>query len=392
MSFQFDIIKNLFLTRDNVPVENHKTPYGFIKKIKEPTKSILTNYQNEIKNIFEKKIPGANRGDVLSIVKEGEDHSLTDLNEVFRQLLILQHDESKFVIFAKLFTLFRSQNLHFVENADIYQKLITSLPKNISSNQNPIAYKNPIQIHNYQIEHKYILHKPLHKIIKKIHDDELRDLSLLGISNLYFANYVDIRQPSIGPIFSIFEDQDIPNKSNLIHSSIYSMIMDILNGDNGFNQQIPLKEMKIHKTISRLLVQKKKKSFQVELNASNINFFSDEDERLMSMIENSIEGIQFTIDDVMKEDKKETSKVRSEYILPYGIKSNSPFEIEKLKELSSIEDRTKSKDILKKNRKIIANILKIKDYPLDFKDRPEQEEHIKNALAIYVYISIYTLL
>ncbi len=384
MSFQFELIKDTFLTSDNVPVESRKTPYGFLKKLKEKPKSILTDYQTEIKNIFEKKVPSPNRADVLKIVKNGN-HRLTDLNTVFEQLLITQNDESKYPIFAKLFTMYRSQNLHFIENALIYQKIIGSLPQNMVRNQNPIMYKNPIQFYNYQIEHNYILYKPLQEIIRKIHDDELREMTILGISNLYFANYINIRQPSIGPIYSIFENAPSINKSD-VKSSIYSMLIHILNGNNHFNEHIPLKEMKIHKMISRLLVQKKKKSFNVELNASNVNFFSDEDERLMSMIENSIEGIQFTLNDVMKEDKKETSKVRSEYILPYRIKSTTPFEIEKLKELGSIEDRTDSQKILKQNRMLVSAILSRKE--TSFTNNPEQEEHIKNALAIYTYIAI----
>lgn len=389
MSIDPNFLKELFLTSDLVPAENRKSPYDYPKKLKEKKKSLLLNYETEIKNIFEKKIPTTSRYMIEKVAFHKDlNKRLMDLNEVFQNILIMQFDESQYEIFAKLFTLYRSQNLHFMENADIYQKLIASVPKNISKNGPPIIYKNPIQIYNYQVEHRYLFPKQLSNIINKIpyNEEETRRQFILGISNLYFANYIDTRQPSIGPIYSIYEDQEIHNKPKFLTTSIFSMMMDILNGENTFCEKIPLKEMQIQKTFSRLLIQKKKKSFTVDLNAANVNFFSDEDERLMSMIENSIEGIQFTLDDVMKEDKKETSKVRSEYVLPYQKKSSSPFEIEKLKELSSVGDRTKTDEILKHNRKIIAEILNKKE--TDFKDKPENEDHIKNALAIYTYIAI----
>ncbi len=388
MSSVSEIVKELFLTSDNIPMENRKSPYDYPKKLKEKKKSMLTPYETEIKNVFEKKIPTKERYMIEKVAtSKSLNKRLSHLNDVFQDILIMQFDEKKYEIFAKLFTLFRSQNLHFFENAHIYQKILSSLPKNISKNSNPIIYKNPIQIYNYRIEHQYVFPKQLSNILNKIpyNNDEIRKQFLLGVSNLYFANYIDIRQPSIGPIYSIYEDQEISNKSNYITTSIYTMLVQILNGNNDFCKNIPLKQMLIHKSLSQMLVQKKSKSLSINLNAANVNFFSDEDERLMSMIENSIEGIQFTLDDVMKEDKKETSRVRSEYILPYDIK-NSPFEIEKLKELSSVGDRTKAKEILKHNNHIISRILQEKRE--DFKDKPEQEEHIKNALAIYVYIGI----
>jgi hypothetical protein len=206
----------------------------------------------------------------------------------------------------------------------------------------------------------------------------------LNISNLQFANYIDLHLPSIGPLYPIFED--MPNRPSLpefySHASIYNMFFKIMNGDNHFHESIPLRSLQIHKTIAQLILQKSKTQSNELI--QEFSTFSDENQRLMNMVENSIQGIQFTLNDVMKDEKKETAKVRNEYILPYMMTQGK---LEKMKDTSMVS-KTNAKDVLKYNRDLIHQILMNPKFEKDFTNNPEQIDHTKNCLAIYVYISI----
>jgi hypothetical protein len=380
-----ELYQQLFLSKDNLSVHSLKLPYPFFDKLKTTPSSILLEYQTEIKNMVEKHIAITNRASFLSILQNHSNLKYQRLSTAFQQLLIQNPTNANIQTFCNLFSLYLFQIQQFSENANIYSQLIQSLPKqNISLLPSPIPFQNPIQIYNYQNEHHDILYQPLLKIIQRIHEPELQHLTLLNISNLNFANYIDLHLPSIGPLYPIFED--MPNRPSLpdffSHASIYDMYFKIMNGDNRFHESIPLRSLQIHKTIAELILQKSK-SQSNEL-IQEFSSFSDENQRLMNMVENSIQGIQFTLNDVMKDEKKETAKVRNEYILPYSITQGK---LEKMKD-TSIVSKTDAKDVLKYNRDIIHQLLSNPKFEKDFTNNPEQIEHTKNCLAIYVYISI----
>ena len=243
---------NYFLSSFNIPVSNQsKTNMNFLKKYQEPKKSILLPFQNEIKTIYEKLIPNPSfRADLINkILTKNKNKKLDDLNTIYQNLISLNPTDYNIISFSKLFSIYLSQNKKFIDDTLSFQKVIQNLPKNnIAKNDLPISYKNPIQIYNYSIEHNYILYDSLLQIISKIHNQELQSLSNIGFSNLYFGNYIDLHQPSIGPIYPVLGDMKNV-RPNQICPSIYSMMIHILNGDNHFIEQIPLKSMNIHKMI-----------------------------------------------------------------------------------------------------------------------------------------------
>jgi hypothetical protein len=254
----------------------------------------------------DKYIPASNRAGLLSILQNHTHLKYQRLSTAFEQLLIQNPTNQNIQTFCSLFSLYLFQIEQFSENANIYSQLIQSLPKqNISLLPSPIPFQNPIQIYNYKNEHHDILYQPLLKIIQRIHQPELQHLTLLNISNLQFANYIDLHLPSIGPLYPIFED--MPNRPSLpefySHASIYDMFFKIMNGDNHFHESIPLRSLQIHKTIAQLILQKSKTQSNELI--QEFSTFSDENQRLMNMVENSIQGIQFTLNDVMKDEKKE---------------------------------------------------------------------------------------
>ena len=276
-----------------------------------------------------------------------------------------------------------------IQNIDALQKVLLHLPKYNSKNNTQLSFQNPIQIYQYQVDKHDIISRKYKDIIQRsLYPSEVS----YALSCYYFGNYFNISYPSIGPLYHPFEHISNYNSSFKNDNTIFHMMIDILNGTNDFMDKIPLIHLNIYKTLSRLLfsdkTKKKNIQFQMNQNISRLNesIFENENIRLRSIIENHIQGIRFTLDDVMKEDpKKETSRVKMYYLLPFDYINGN---IEKIKDFSLI-DRTNSKNVLQHNRKIITKLMNNQtELQNKFKDNPMLEINCKNCLAIYTYISI----
>ncbi len=376
-------------------INTFKTTENFLQKMKEKDKkSFLMIFKNELVGAINQKFPGVYDKIIISdfVEKKKRDNNkkITFLSEAFHNYLIQNPSPSnikKFSIFLSIFHHFNSQ---FIENTVIYKKVVESIgQRNLLKNNIPIHFLNPIQINNFSMDYPLIFHKKIIEELEKIHNETHKRVAIQGINNMNFSNYIDVTLPCIGPLYNIFSDYPTSTTklSSFYYNSyhIYDFIMNILNGNNQFQDCIPLKGFDIGRFISTLMVQKEYKNTYSDLNYSNIVSFSDEDERLRNIIENSITGIRFTLNDVMKENKKEFSKIKPEYILPYRFEGNI---LKKMKDLSSI-NRTQAKDVLQNNKEIIGKILQdINKLRTLFTNNPDLEEDIKKCLGIYVYISI----
>ena len=385
--------QDLFETKFSVSV--FKSNENFLQKMKEKDKkSFLMIFKNEIVASINDKLPGiSDKIVVLDFVdkkKRDNNKRITFLSDAFQNYIIQNPSKLNIKKFSIFLSLFHHLNTQFMENTVIYKKVVESIGrKNLLKNDTPIHFLNPIQINNYKMDYPLIFHKKIIEELEKIHNDTHKRIAIQGINNMNFSNYIDVTLPCIGPLYNIFKDY--PTSTTKLspfydnHFNIYDFMMNILNGNNHFQDCIPLKGFDIARFISTLMVQKEYKNTYSDLNFSNIVSFSDEDERLRNIIENSINGIRFTLNDVMKESKKEFSKVKPEYVLPYRFEGN---QLKKMKDLSSVS-RVQAKDILQYNNEIVGKILHdIGKLRASFTNNPELEENIKKCLGIYVYISI----
>ncbi len=376
-------------------INTFKTTENFLQKMKEKDKkSFLMIFKNELVAAINQKFPSFYDKIILSdfVEKKKRDNNkkITLLSDAFHNYLIQNPSPTNFKNFSLFLSIFHHFNTQFIDNTAIYKKVVESIgQRNLLKNNTPIHFLNPIQINDFSMDYPLIFHKKIIEELEKIHNETHKRVAIQGINNMNFSNYVDVTLPCIGPLYNIFSDYPTsttklsPFYYNSFH--IYDFMMNILNGDNQFQDCIPLKGFDIGRFISTLMVQKEYKNTYSDLNYSNIVSFSDEEERLRNIIENSITGIRFTLNDVMKENKKEFSKVKSEYILPYRFEGNI---LKKIKDLSSVS-RTQAKDVLQYNREIVGKILQDIDKLRSlFTNNPDLEEDIKKCLAIYVYISI----
>lgn len=385
--------QDLFETKFSVSI--YKTSENFLQKMKEKDKkSFLMIFKNEIIAAINKKFPGFYDKiilmDFVDKKKRDNNKKITFLSEAFHNYIIQNPSPTNIKHFSLFLSLFHHFNTQFMENTVIYKKVVESIGhRNLLKNNTPIHFINPIQINNISMDYPLIFHKKIIEELEKIHNDIHKRIAIQGINNMNFSNYIDITLPCIGPLYNIFTDY--PTSTTKLSPfyynpfNIYDFMMNILNGNNHFQDSIPLKGFDIARFISTLMVQKEYKNTYSDLNYSNIVSFSDEEERLRNIIENSISGIRFTLNDVMKESKKEFSKVKAEYVLPYRFEGN---QLKKMKELSSVS-RIQAKDVLQYNNEVVGKIFQdMSMLRTLFTNNPELEENIKKCLGIYVYISI----
>lgn len=388
-----DYYKDYFLTRFNIPVKNLPLNINFSANLKKDTKtSVLEAYGERI----ESQLKSAGLESKLSTIGQNN-QKMEYISNAFNELLIKSPSDKNIIEFGKIFSLFLTYERTLIHNSDILEKILKNMnQRDFLRESVPVLYKNPIQIYNFKVDQEFIRINKIKSIIDRIPDPHFKELAINNFNTIYFGNFMDISLPSIGPLFSVFDGITKKNNNNNSNSmyhfkvNIYYFLMNILNGKNDFMDSLPILNTHFEKTLSKLLLSKPLNNNNISINVNPILSLGNEEDRLESIIENSILGIRFTLDEVLREGDKESSKVKSEYILPFIVKDDK---IEKLKDFSEVGDRTKVSSVFEHNRKQVAKILNL--YSSDpnklkqiFKNNPNQEIYAKNCLAIYVYISI----
>ncbi len=391
MSVTKNFYDEYFLTSYNIPIRSPPPSIQFENKLNDKKTSILLDYESEIKTDLDNDKIKKNIIDKI-FNKENKNNKMIYLSESFERLLILNDNPTyqDILKFSKIYSLFNTSEKNLIINTKILEKILKNIKdKDFLNEFIPVQYKNPIQIYNFNIDQNYILKNKLSEIFNKIYDDRFKDFAINSINNIYFGNYMDMSLPSIGPLYTIFDYSSNLNKFSNIN--IYNFFIKIINNNDNFIDSLPIKHTHLEKTISKLLLKKTTNSddiFSLDFN-KNINGINEET-RLESIIENSIIGIKFSLNDVLKDGNKETSKIKNEYILPYIMRNNK---IEKLKDLGEAGDKTKVSEILKHNRNVVSKIIDLyTNKRSDFDDlcrkEPLLEENMKNCLGVFVYISI----
>ncbi len=391
MSVPKNYYDEYFLTSYNIPIRSPPPTIQFENKLNNEKNSLLLDYESEIKtDLDNEKIKKIIIEKIFD--KDNKNNKMIFLNDSFERLLITNDNpnHNDILRFSKIYSLFNTSEKNLINNSKILEKLLKNIKdKDFLNEYIPVQYKNPIQIYNFNIDQEYVLKNKLSEIFNRIYDERFKDFAINSFNTIYFGNYNDMSLPSIGPLYTIFDYSSNLNKFSNIN--IYNFMVKILNNDNTFIDSLPILNTHFEKTISKLLLKNKNNSddiFSLDFtkNISGLN----EETRLESIIENSIIGIKFSLNDVLKDGNKETSKVKNEYILPYLIRNDK---IEKLKDLGEVGDKTKVSDILEHNRNVVSKIIELYTTNREKFDElcriePLLEENMKNCLGVFVYICI----
>ncbi len=386
------MVEDYFKTSYNIPIRSPPSSINFHDKLNDKKTSLLEEYLYEIKNDL--KNAGITQIMLNNLFNsKHRNNRLEYVSESFEDLLIINPSEENILKFSKIFSLFNVSDKKFITDALILEKIIKNIKdKNFTKDLTPVLYKNPIQIYNFNIEQHFLLENKISEVFNKIYDERFRDLAISSFNTMYFGNYMDISLPSIGPLYTIFDlNKNFNSLDKHPNVNIYHFLTKIMNYDYSFMESLPILNTHFEKTISKLLLIDSTKENYYSLNFNKNMSGLNEESRLRNIIENSILGIKFNLNDVLKEGTKETSKIRNEYILPYIMKNDD--KIEKLKDLGEAGDKTKIDEILRHNRTTVAKIIDLylnnnKKFNEITRQNPQLEENMKNCLGVYVYISI----
>ncbi len=399
MDFYDEYFKNYFTSSKMIYSNEQLDQINYIQFYENPKKtSIIQEFKEEFILFFDKIKKNKLKRESLPLIlndRNNFNNSLSVLNTNFIDLITNNFsDNDQFEAFSKILV---NYMFNFKESSDLFLIFdrINNLLKTNSSlkNTKSLFYKNPIQNFNFIMDKNNFLPSSVTQYYDFRIDESSKKFYISGFDSYYFSNFIDLSQPSIGPLYSIFESINFtqnPSFSNASKNNIFNFITHILNGNNEFIDYTPLKSIHIDKVISRILLTDKESNYFGLVETENNIQFSDEDIRLKSVIESSINGIQFTLNDVLKEGTKETSKVRSEYFIPYKKTGNK---IEKIKTISELPERLDASKVLRYNRNLIAQILNMQEemsssYKKDDTQYILNQTNMKNAVALYVYLSI----
>jgi hypothetical protein len=235
-----------------------------------------------------------------------------------------------------------------------------------------IYYINPLYVNNFEYYKNHI------NLKDKI-DDEL----INALENIYFGYQFDITLPSIGPIYSIYENKN----------DIYSFINKLINydGTEDITEYLPLVKQHIDEIIANILLEdKNKNNFW-----NNINIKNNKEDNNFKYITNYIKGINVKLGEVISD---KDFKLKKKYIIPYEISSTGDIKyikniiIPSLKKItnSSNKDEYNEKEIkekfIDKNNNLIKHIIS-----LIFINTPTKkinDTHIKDILCCYLFYVI----
>ena len=141
-----------------------------------------------------------------------------------------------------------------------------------------IYYINPIYVNNFENRNN-------HNNLKDKIDVELQN----ALDNIYFGYQFDITLPSIGQIYSIYENKN----------DIYSFIGKLINYDGieDLTQNLPLVKQNIAEIIANILLEdKNKNNFW-----NNINIKNNKEDNNFKYITNYIKGINVKLGEVISD-------------------------------------------------------------------------------------------
>ena len=281
----------LFITDKNLSLYNSNMISSSTKK------SILENYHNQISNFVKEKN--------IKLSDVDNNNILNKINEIFRDNLINTGDKVKYEDFSKELLYYKYLLINIRENILVFNLVKTKIKDKILKNN--LSYVNPLIIKN--IDDSLIGYKRFFTEKIDIYNNNDKKIYIQAINNIFYGYRFNIGLPSIGSIYSFYEN---PNGTN-----IPEFIISMLNWDDNFMTKFPLINQNIAETISSILLTKNESKLNNINNIldENLNNNLDLNNNTRKNLENYFKGIIVEFRDIMEEPS--SKYIKKDYIIPF---------------------------------------------------------------------------
>jgi hypothetical protein len=281
----------LFITDKNLSLYNSNMISSSTKK------SILENYHTQISNFIKEKN--------IKLSDVENNNILSKIDNIFiNDLINSRSNNVKYEDFSKELLYYKYLLINIRENILIFNLVMSKIKDRVLKNN--LSYVNPLIIKN--IDDILIGNNKFFTEKIDIYNNSDKKIYIQAINNIFYGRRFNIGLPSIGSIYSFYEN---PNGTN-----IPQFIISMLNCNDNFMDYLPLIKQNIAKTISSILLTKN------ESKLNNIDNILDENLNTTNMnnntkknLENYFKGITVDLRDVMQEPS--SKYIKKDYIIPF---------------------------------------------------------------------------
>ena len=281
----------LFITDKNLSLYNSNMISSSTKK------SILENYHNQISNFMKEKN--------IKLSDVDNNNILSKIDNIFNNDLInSSSNKIKYEDFSKELLYYKYLLINIRENILVFNLVRTKIKDRVLKNN--LSYMNPLIIKN--IDDILIGNNKFFKEKIDIYNNNDKKIYIQSINNIFYGRRFNIGLPSVGSIYSFYEN---PNGTN-----IPQFIISMLNYNDNFMDNLPLIKQNIAETISSILLTKN------ESKLNNIDNILDENLNTTNMnnntrknLENYFKGVIVDLRDIMQEPS--SKYIKKDYIIPF---------------------------------------------------------------------------
>ena len=313
----------LFITDKNLSLYNSNMISSSTKK------SILENYHNQISNFMKEKN--------IKLSDVDNNNILSKIDNIFiNDLINSSSNKIKYEDFSKELLYYKYLLINIRENILVFNLVRSKIKDRVLKNN--LSYMNPLIIKN--IDDILIGNNKFFKEKIDIYNNNDKKIYIQSINNIFYGRRFNIGLPSVGSIYSFYEN---PNGTN-----IPQFIISMLNYNDNFMDNLPLIKQNIAETISSILLTKN------ESKLNNIDNILDENLNTTNMnnntrknLENYFKGVIVDLRDIMQEPS--SKYIKKDYIIPF--KYNQDKHIFEYQEKMSyrLDDDDKSMKLLMMN-------------------------------------------
>ena len=322
----------LFITDKNLSLYNSNMISSSTKK------SILENYHNQISNFMKEKN--------IKLSDVDNNNILSKIDNIFNNDLInSSSNKIKYEDFSKELLYYKYLLINIRENILVFNLVRSKIKDRILKNN--LSYINPLIIKN--IDDILIGNNKFFKEKIDIYNNNDKKIYIQSINNIFYGHRFNIGLPSVGSIYSFYEN---PNGTN-----IPQFIISMLNRTDNFMDNLPLIKQNIAETISSILLTKN------ESKLNNIDNILDENLNTTNMnnntrknLENYFKGVIVELRDVMQEPS--SKYIKKDYIIPF--KYNQDKHIFEYQEKMSyrLDDDNSIKSLMMNNLNLLYSTMK----------------------------------
>ena len=357
----YNFLFNYFKIKKNISLDNlEQNNYIFNIKYNDE-KSILENYNLEIKSYIDKNLKNS---DIKNIESS---KILNNISDIFNKLLLnknIQEFFTNFILYKDNINTNRKYIDHFSFNIN---KL--NIANYINYNED-LFFMNPINSTNFNS----VLNNNFQSEINNIsYNNNSKNIKTI-IDILIQGDIINLSLPSIGPVSNYL------SKDNKNYIDFIKLIINNKKVDTDIGLELPIKTVKAGKIISDILL-------DIYIDRS-ITLSDNNDTK--KIIENIVKGINVNLENIyyIKKNSKSIKRINGEYIIPYTFdkKKNELVYVNK-----GHSDKIKNyTDLVNYNNELllyVSNDVFQKDNGV----KNLEKKNYKNVLACYLFYIINVL-